>query len=244
MVESREGWGPDGEIGPLRSHMEEIPATIDLVIADHYAMVREGVRKLLEGEPGVRIVGEAADGDETVRVVRQEKPQVLLLELTMPRMSGLDVLRELSRLRLPTRTIILTAAIAREQVVEALQLGAQGIVMKHSAFQVLLKSIRCVSAGKQWVDQESVPELIQAVREMGPFHRAAAPKQHLSPTDREMEVIGLIVAGFTNKDLAQKLKISENTAKHHLTNIFNKLGVSNRLELVLYAIDHHFVDNK
>ena len=224
--------------------MEESPATIDIVIADDHAILREGVRKLLECEPGMRVVGEAADGEETVRVVSQIKPQVLLLDLVLSKKNGLDALRELNRLGLPTRTIIFTAAIEREQVVEALQLGARGIVMKHSALQVLLDSIRCVISGKHWVDQESVPHLIQAVRGMEPPLRASAAKPDLGLTPREMQIIALIVAGYTNKDLAKELKISQNTSKHHLTNIFNKLGVSNRLELVLYAIDNRLVDGE
>jgi DNA-binding NarL/FixJ family response regulator len=224
--------------------MEESPATVDIVLADAHAILREGVRKLLEGESGMRVVGEAADGEETIRAVRQLKPQVLLLDLSMSKKTGLEALREISKLGLSTRTIILTAAIEKEQVVEALQLGARGIVMKHSGLQVLLESIRCVVSGKHWVDQESVPHLIQAVRGMEPPLRAAAAKQDLGLTPREMQIIALIVAGYTNKDLAHELKISANTSKHHLTNIFNKLGVSNRLELVLYAIDNRLVDSE
>ena len=224
--------------------MEEFPATIDIVIADAHAILREGVRKLLECEREMRVVGEASDGEEAVRVVGELKPQVLLLDLAMSKKTGLEALRELSKLGLPTHTIILTAAIEREQVVEALQLGARGIVMKHSAMNVLLESIRCVISGKHWVDQDSVPHLIQAVRSMEPPLRASAAKQDFGLTPREMQIIALIVAGYTNKDLAKELKISQNTTKHHLTNIFNKLGVSNRLELVLYAIDNRLVDSE
>jgi DNA-binding NarL/FixJ family response regulator len=221
--------------------MDELTATIDIVIADDHAILREGVHKLLECEPGLRVIGEAADGEEAVRVVRQAKPHVLLMGLAMPKMTGFEVLRELSKLKLATRTIILTGDIERDQVAEALQLGASGIVLKRSTLQVLLECIRSVSAGKHWVDQGSVPDLIQAVRGMAPPHPVSPANQHLGVTPREMQIIALIVAGYTNKDLAQKLRISENTAKHHLTNIFNKLGVSNRLELVLYAIDHQLV---
>jgi two-component system, NarL family, nitrate/nitrite response regulator NarL len=224
--------------------MEESTATIDIVIADDHAILREGVRKLLDCEPGMRVVGEAGDGEETVKVVSQIKPQVLLLDLSMSKKSGMEALRELARLGLHTHTIILAASIEKEQVVEVLQLGARGIVMKHSGTQVLLESIRCVASGKHWVDQESVPHLIQAVRGMEPPLRASAAKQDLGLTPREMQIIALIVAGYTNKDLAKELKISQNTSKHHLTNIFNKLGVSNRLELVLYAIDNRLVDSE
>jgi DNA-binding NarL/FixJ family response regulator len=221
--------------------MEESAPTINIVISDDHALFREGLRKLLEAEPGIQIVGEAVDGEETVKVVRQVKPHVLLLDLSLPRLSGLEVLAQLSKLELQTRTIMLTAAIEREQVVEALQLGVRGIVLKHSALQLLLKSIRCVHEGQYWVGQEGVSDLIHALRQMKPSRGVSEAPRNFGLSSREMEVIALIVAGYTNKDLARELGISENTAKHHLTNIFDKLGVSNRLELVLYAVDHGLV---
>jgi DNA-binding NarL/FixJ family response regulator len=221
--------------------MEKPAATIEVVISDDHALFREGLRKLLEAEPGVRIVGEAVDGEETIRVVGELNPHVLLLDLSLPKLSGLEVLGELNKLGLRTRTIMLTAAIEREQVVEALQMGVRGIVLKHSALQLLLKSIRCVHEGQYWVGQESVSDLIHALRRMRPSNSAPGVRRNFGLSSREMEVIALIVAGYTNKDLARKLGISENTAKHHLTNIFDKLGVSNRLELVLYAVDHGLV---
>jgi two-component system nitrate/nitrite response regulator NarL len=223
--------------------MSECSEVIDILIVDDHPIFREGLRKLLEAEPGLRVVGEAGDGDEAVSLVRQLKPKILLLDISMPRVSGLMALRELKNLPHETRIILLTAAIERGQIVEALQCGAHGIVLKHSVLQVLLKSIRCVNDGQHWVDQESVPDLIQAIRGMAPHTRAVVANQHLGVTPREMQVIALIVAGYTNRDLAQKLNISEHTAKHHLTNIFDKLGVSNRLELVLYAIDHQLIND-
>ena len=221
--------------------MEKSAPTINIVISDDHALFREGLRKLLEAEPGMQIVGEAVDGEETVKVVRQLKPQVLLLDLSLPKLSGLEVLAELSKLELQTRTIMLTAAIEREQVVEALQLGVRGIVLKHSALQLLLKSIHCVNEGQYWVGQEGVSDLIHALRRLKPSRAVSEAPRNFGLSSREMEVIALIVAGYTNKDLARELGISENTAKHHLTNIFDKLGVSNRLELVLYAVDHGLV---
>jgi len=221
--------------------MEESAPTINIVISDDHALFREGLRKLLEAEPGMRIVGEAVDGEDTVRVVGELKPHVLLLDLSLPKLSGLEVLAELGKLGTQTRTIMLTAAIEREQVIEALQLGVRGIVLKHSALQLLLKSIRCVNEGQYWIGQEGVSDAIQALRQMRPARTASSAGRNFGLSSREMEVIALIVAGYTNKDLARELGISENTAKHHLTNIFNKLGVSNRLELVLYAVDNGLV---
>jgi len=221
--------------------MEESAPIISIVISDDHALFREGLRKLLEAEPGMRVVGEAVDGEETLRIVGEVKPHVLLLDLSLPRLNGLEVLAELGKVGAQTRTIMLTAAIEREQVIEALQLGVRGIVLKHSALQLLLKCIRCVNEGQFWVGQESVSDLIHALRRMKPSHSASSATRTYGLSSREMEVIALIVAGYTNKDLARELGISENTAKHHLTNIFDKLGVSNRLELVLYAVDHGLV---
>ena len=214
---------------------------MDIVISYDHALFREGLRKLLEAEPGMRIVGEAVDGEETVRVVGQLKPHVLLLDLSLPKLNGLEVLGELSKLGLQTRTIMLTAAIEREQVVEALQLGVRGIVLKHSALQLLLKSIRCVNDGEFWLGHERLLDLIQAVRRMTPYPSDSGDKRDFGLTSREMQVIKLISSGYTNKDLAKELSISENTAKHHITNIFDKLGVSNRMELVLFALEHRLI---
>jgi len=221
--------------------MEEPPSTIDIVISDAHPIFREGLRKLLEAEPGLRIVGEAADGEETVRVVGKLKPKILLLDFSMPEVAGVETLRELGKLRIQTRTIIVTAAIEKEQVIELLQLGAHGLVFKNSALQLLLKSIRCVSNGQYWVGRESVSDLVHALRRMMRDRKSEAT-QDFGISSRERQVITHVVAGYTNKDLARKLGISQQTAKHHLTNIFDKLGVSNRLELVLFAIDHGWIN--
>lgn len=221
--------------------MEESPAKIEIVIADDHAIFREGLRKLLEAELWSRIVGEAADGKETVRLVRQLNPHILLLDLALPKMTGIEALSELSKLGLQTRTIILTDTIEGEQTVEALRLGAQGIILKHSALKLLLKSIRCVHGGEFWLGHERVLDLIQALRRMAPYRSPSGDNRDFGLTAREMQVIKLISSGYTNKDLAKQLGITENTAKHHVTNIFDKLGVSNRMELVLFTLEHRLI---
>ena len=216
---------------------------IAILIADDHPVFREGLRKLLEAEPGFRVLGEAADGEQTLKLARQLEPEILLLDIRMPKLSGLEVLRELKPLLIQPRTIVFTAAVEKDQIVQALQLGARGIILKHSATDVLFEGIRCVKAGQYWVGHESVSDLVQALLEFRPGPEAAERRQGFGLTPRETGVIALIVAGYSNKDIATKFAISEHTVKHHLTNIFGKLGVSNRLELALFSIDHHLIDN-
>ena len=222
--------------------MDKSPPTIRLLIADDHPIFRDGLRKLLEAEPGLRVVGEAADGDAAVKLARELKPDILLLDLAMPRVPGLEALRELAGSKMPVRTILLTAAIERNQIVEALQLGARGVVLKESATELLLKSIRSVMAGQYWVGRESVTDLIRTLRDLMPPRGEEARPRTFGLTPRELEMISAIVAGYTNKDIAQKFSISEQTVKHHLTNIFDKLGLSNRLELALFAVNHRLVE--
>jgi DNA-binding NarL/FixJ family response regulator len=133
--------------------------------------------------------------------------------------------------------ILLTAAAEKEQIVEALQLGARGVVLKDSATQILLKSIRAVMNGEYWVGRESVSNLVQYLRTLVTPPSAFPQRNKYRLTPRELEIIAAVVAGFANKEIAQYFKISEDTVKHHLSNIFDKVGVSSRLELALFAVN-------
>ena len=139
------------------------------------------------------------------------------------------------------KTLILTASIEQRQITEALRLGARGIVLKDVAKELLVKSIRCVVEGQYWVGRNNVLGLVQALQ-MANTPREAATTYHL--TRRERDVITAIVESYTNKEIAQKFSISERTVKHHLSNIFDKLGVSNRLELALFSVSHNLTDEK
>src|SRR6266699_1611468 len=214
---------------------------VRIVIADDHPIFRDGLRRLLEAEPDLKVLGEASDGAEAVRLARQLKPDILLLDLAMPKHPGLEALRDLSTgagtNATPVRVILLTAAAEKSQIVEALQLGARGVVLKDSATQLLLKAIHTVMAGEYWVGRESVSNLVQYLRSLVQSSGEEARQKKFGLTPRELEIVSTVVAGYSNKEIAEYCKISEDTVKHHLSNIFDKLGVSTRLELALFAVN-------
>lgn len=218
--------------------MSDSNARIRVVMADDHQIFRAGLRRLLETEPDFEVVGEAGDGEEAVRITRHLKPDILLLDVSMPRMTGLEALRELEG---DVKTILLTASLATNEIVTALQVGARGIVRKESATQVLFKSIRCVANGEYWVERESVKDLVQTLRQLVTKSEAAAKQARFNLTAREMEILAAVVAGCSNKEIARQFKLSENTVKHHVSNIFDKMGVSTRVELALAAMHHGLV---
>lgn len=210
---------------------------IRVLIADDHALFRDGLRRLLEAEEGFQVVGEAPDGETLVALARKTQTDIILLDLAMPHFDGMDVLRELSAAEIPVRTLLLTASIDKVQVVQALRLGAHGVILKESTTQRLFDSIRCVMAGQYWVGRESVSDLVKALRSISPAE-ASSRARHFGLTPRELEIVTLVVAGYSNPDIAARCSIGQQTVKHHVSNIFDKLGVSNRLELALFAVNH------
>lgn len=210
---------------------------IRILLADDHPIFRDGLKRLLEAEPGFKVIGEASNGAEAVRLVRQLKPDLLLLDLSMPQQTGIEAIRELGSLGATIRIILLTAAAEKSQIVEALQLGARGVVLKDSATQLLIQAIRTVMSGEYWVGREQVSNLVQYLRTLMQTTAQETKQRKFGLTPRELEIVSAVVAGFANKEIAGHFKISEDTVKHHLSNIFDKLGVSTRLELALFAVN-------
>lgn len=212
-----------------------------VLIADDHPIFRSGLRRLLEADGRYEVIGEADDGAVAVQLTERLKPDILLLDLAMPRVTGLKALQDLSRTDSPVKIILLTAAIESADIVTALQLGARGIVLKDTATDLLFKCLGCVLEGQYWVGREGVADLVQTLRKlMSPIGQQ--PKKTFGLTKRELDIVGTIVEGYANKEIARKFSISEDTVKHHLTNIFDKAGVSSRLELALFAVHHKLVD--
>ena len=217
-----------------------MPAPIKVLIADDHPVVRVGLRNMLQSDGHVKVIAEAKDGMEALNMVRTLRPDILLLDLAMPKMPGMDALRELTGDATNTRTIVLTGSIDKRQILEALQLGARGVILKDAVLDHLSACIRAVMQGQYWLEGRPVQNLVQVLHDLA-AQTAPPPRKTFGLTARELEVVGLITEGSTNKHIAQTFGISEETVKRHLTNIFNKLGVGNRLELALFAINHNLL---
>jgi DNA-binding NarL/FixJ family response regulator len=206
-------------------------APIRLILADDHPIVLHGLQQLFERHRDFRVVACCLTGEAALDVVRREPADVLVLDLRMPGRSGLDVLRALDAEHRRCRVVVLTAALHDADVAEIVRCGAKGLVLKESSPETLLDCVRRVHAGEQWIDRNTLTRAFDRAVHSEPAAREASTLL----TPRELEIVRMVSQGLRNRDIATRLSISEGTVKIHLHNVYEKIGVDGRLELVLYA---------
>jgi DNA-binding NarL/FixJ family response regulator len=206
--------------------------TIRVVLADDHAIVLEGLRALLEAEPDLEVVACCADGAAALRALREHRPDVLVLDLRMPRLDGVEVARQAARDGLETRLILLSGDVAEEDVLEAVRLGVRGVVPKETAFGELARCIRAVHAGEQHLEGGLAARALERLLARKTARRGAAG----ALSERELELVRLASRGLRNKEIAARLGITEGTVKVHLHRVYDKLGLKGRVELANRAL--------
>ena len=202
-----------------------IPA-IRLVLVDDHPVVLAGLERLFELEPDFEVVGRCTSGEEGINTIQQQKPDVVVLDLSMRGMNGLALLRKLDQRQQPPRVVLLTISISEDQMLEAFRLGVRGIVLKEMAPKLLIECIRKVHAGERWFEKTSLGLT---------FDRLVAPNGPAVLTPRETDIVRMVAGGLRNKEIATSLSIAEGTVKIHLHHVYEKLGVDGRIPLTLYA---------
>ncbi len=217
--------------------------TIRIVIVDGSSLFRDGLANLISAQPDLQVVSAADTVQTATEQIRSARPDIVLLGWAASSTNSQKVFHAIQEAKLATRVIMLINEDAKEDFVEAVRQGCCGIVPKQTSTELLLKSIRKVHAGEFWLDRLTTAEVIRKLAKKGasnaPSSRLGVRDQSSALSQREREIVVLVAQGFKNKEMAERMFISEQTVKNHLHNIFDKLGVSDRLELALYAIHHN-----
>jgi two-component system, NarL family, response regulator DegU len=221
----------------IRSRGGTRVSTVRVVIADDHSLVRQGLRRYLDMAEDIEVVGEAADGSETLALVEQTKPDIALLDIRMPEMDGLEAARRIRDKHPEIGVIMLTAYDDRQFVVEAVRSGARGYVLKARDAEHLIQTVRLVAGGNMVIDPQLVVALAEELSQAKERDRRAE-----TLTAREVEVLQLLAFGHTNRDIAEKLYISPDTVKTHLEHIFEKLGASDRTAAVAEALRRRLIE--
>lgn len=208
--------------------------TIRVAVADDHPIVLKGVSQLFLEEDGFEVVARCRTGEEALRAVREQVPDVLVLDIRLPDRSGLEILREIEQSKLPTRVVLLTAVVSDEEAIEAMRAGARGIVLKEMSPTLLVQCVRKVFAGGQWFEKESLSRALDKIFER---HDASKRLEEVL-TGRELEIMRLVAQGLSNQQIAEKLFITPGTVKVHVHTIYRKLGVNGRVQLTLLAREH------
>ncbi|MFB6290945.1 MAG: response regulator [Candidatus Bipolaricaulia bacterium] len=217
--------------------MDESEKPIKLVIVDDHRVVRSGVKALIETEPELEVIGEAGDGREAVTKVKSHGPDVVLMDLVMPEMDGVEATSKITKLSPAPKILILTSFSEEERIIQAIKAGASGYLIKDASPNELVQAIKDVYNGESTLDPKVAGTVLRSVQS-----EPEASSEDL--TDREIEVLELLAEGLPNEDIAEKLYISERTVRSHVSNILGKLDLSNRTQAALYAVREGIADLK
>jgi DNA-binding NarL/FixJ family response regulator len=214
-----------------------VTTPIRVVVVDDHPIVLEGLERLFRLEGDIELVARCVNAGEALEALRIQLPDLLILDVRLPDRNGLDVLEAMRREGIPTRAVLLTAALSEDELLQALQLGVRGVVFKEAAPEVLVKCLRKVHAGERWLDGEFLGRALESV-----LSREGVARAGRSPLSaREMEIVRLAARGLHNRQIAEELTITEGTVKVHLHNVYEKLSVEGRVELTLYARDRGWI---
>ncbi|AUG58074.1 Transcriptional regulatory protein DegU [Acetivibrio saccincola] len=206
---------------------------IHVAIADDHAMVREGLKQILELEDDIEVIAQASNGEEALDIAREKQPDVILMDINMPGMNGLQAIKEIKNEKVPSKIIVLTIHEDREYLFKTLHMGAEGYVLKDADPNILIEAIRSVNSGEAYIQGNMTKELIKEFKRITSNTKEKSEDSNL--TSREKEVLALIAEGLINREIAKRLYISEKTVKNHVSNIFKKLNVTDRTQAAIYA---------
>lgn len=210
---------------------------IRVLIADDHPLIRQGIKQILELEKDMTVVAQAGNGDEAVRMAQETKPDIILMDINMPDINGIQAISRLKELDIPSKIIVLTIHEDREYLVKTLQLGADGYILKDADAQMLMEAIRSVYNGQSFIQPSMTKQLVNEFNKVTLQEKNKHEENGL--TEREIEVLKLVAEGMLNKEIAKALYISEKTVKNHISNIFRKLNVSDRTQAAIYAFKHN-----
>lgn len=216
--------------------------TIRILLVDDHAIIREGLRLLLGSQPAMLVVDEAGNGAEAVAAAEREQPDIILLDIALAGEDGLELLPRLSSVAPRARALVLTSATDHETHARAMRLGAMGLVSKDKVGAVLIKAVEKVYEGEVWFDRATMGSVLSELSRGGGGDADPEAGKIAALTEREREVVSLLCEGLKNRQIGERLFISETTVRHHLTSIFGKLGVADRLDLLLYAFRNGLAD--